>query len=132
VALRPQQRRHDGTEDAKLGEALGEVGERLTGEQATEARCRRDPRNLRLDRFDGEHEAVLHEVAGHCGDAEQHEQNAELGADIHGQRFRQRRQPETVGRDQVGFGAQTAQRRLQTGRHRRREHHDQKACRRRS
>jgi hypothetical protein len=39
MALRPQQRRHDGADDAELHQALGEIGQRLPREKSREARA---------------------------------------------------------------------------------------------
>ncbi len=39
MALRPQQRRHDGADDAELHQTLGEIGQRLPREQPRQARA---------------------------------------------------------------------------------------------
>ena len=64
VTLRPQQRGDDRAEQNELGEAFGEIGQRLLGEQPAEARHRRNFRQIRHQRLDREHDAMLHHVAG--------------------------------------------------------------------
>ncbi len=110
LTLRPQQRHHDRADDAKLREALGEIGERLTRKHPAEASRGRNPRKLRLDRFDREHKAVLHEVAGNRGNTKEEERNAERADDLDRQRFHQCSQCRTVGPDLIGFGEQAAKR----------------------
>jgi hypothetical protein len=87
LALRPQQHRHDPADHAKLGQPLGKVRQRLLREQASEAGHRRNPRQLRLDEFGREHDAVLHDVAGESGDAQDQKRHAESGGDIEGERL---------------------------------------------
>ena len=55
-------------------------------EQASEAGHRRNPRQLRLDEFGREHDAVLHDVAGESGDAQDQKRHAKSGGDIEGER----------------------------------------------
>ena len=124
MALRPQQRRHDTADHAQLGQPLGKIRQRLFGEQTSEAGHRRNSRQLRLDQFGREHDAVLHDVAGESGDAQNQKRQAESGGDIEGQRLHQRRQRRAVGRDLIRFGDEPPERGLQARRHRRGEHHD--------
>jgi hypothetical protein len=124
VALRPQQRRHDAADHAQLGQPLGKIRQRLFGEQTSEAGHRRNSRQLRLDRFGREHDAVLHDVAGESGDAQNQKRQAESSGDIEGQRLHQRRQRRAVGRDLTRFGNEPPERGLQARRHRRGKHHD--------
>ena len=75
MALRPQQREHHRADHHDLDQALGEIGQRLLGEQPLQAGKRRNLAQLRLQRLGRPDQTMLDHVADDRGQREQRDRD---------------------------------------------------------
>jgi hypothetical protein len=123
VALRPQHRCQDAADQRQLGEAFGEIEQRLLGEQPLRPGQRRDLREFWRQRLDRPHQAMLDGVAGDRRDGQQQQRDAERADHLDLEPLAEPDQPAAVHRQLVGVGDHTAQRGPQRRPHRHRERH---------
>ena len=117
VLLGPHQRHHHGAEQQQLGDALGEIGQRLLREQPLEAGERRDLGEFRRQSLGGPHQAMLHQIADQRGNGQHQEWHRQSGDQFETDLLEQSRQRRAVDVDPVGVGDQAAQRRGQAVAH---------------